>query len=152
MRYRKKPVVIEALQFTDEAKQQCFNFVGGNRRADFEDVGDDMGIPILVFDTIHGDEAVARFGDWLVKEPDGIYCYPCKPDIFADTYEGAGAPLAVFLDCDFLNMDLWEEAEFPAGGKTLHLKRDLDTNLVTVTVLPFLVEHKFTPYRLEDRK
>ena len=82
-KFRKKPVVVEAMQFTDESKDQCFNFVGGNRYADF----DDDGTPTLRFNTIHGDEAVARFGDWLIKEPDGVRCYPCKPDIFEQTYE-----------------------------------------------------------------
>jgi len=86
-KYSRKPGVVEAMQFTDKSKDQCFHFVGGNRHADFEEVDEDLGIPILVFDTIHGDEAVARFGDWLIKEPDGVHCYPCKPDIFEATYE-----------------------------------------------------------------
>ena len=86
-KYRKKPLVVEAIQFTNASKNECFNFVGGNRSADFEEVGACEGVPILIFDTIHGDEAIARFGDWLVKEPDGIHCYPCKPDIFEATYE-----------------------------------------------------------------
>lgn len=26
-------------------------------------------------------------GDWIITEPDGIHHYPCKPDIFENTYE-----------------------------------------------------------------
>lgn len=26
-------------------------------------------------------------GDWIIVEPDGIGVYPCKKDIFADSYE-----------------------------------------------------------------
>lgn len=37
--------------------------------------------------TIHGQETDIVEGDWIIPEPDGIHFYPCKPDIFAATYE-----------------------------------------------------------------
>lgn len=80
-KFRKKPVVIEAMQFTDTNKDRVFHWVS-NGSADFED-----GQPILKFRTIHGDVAVARIGDWVVSEPVPGYFYPCKPDIFDATYE-----------------------------------------------------------------
>ena len=73
------------IQFTDKTKQQCFNWVGGNRRADFEEVGENMGMPILVIETLEGD-MTARIGDWIIKGVKGEF-YPCKPDIFETTYE-----------------------------------------------------------------
>lgn len=82
MKFRKKPVVIEAMQFTDETKNQCFNFVRSNCCAEFE--GDN---PILKIQTIHGDMAVVRLGDWIVKEDAPGRYYPVKPDIFEKTYE-----------------------------------------------------------------
>jgi len=54
-KYRKRPTVIEAIQFTEQSKNQCFNFVGCNTAAEFED-----GKPILKIQTHHGDVAIAR--------------------------------------------------------------------------------------------
>ena len=40
--------------------------------------------------TIHGDKIPVVKGDWIIQEPDGKHYYPCKPDIFAATYEAVG--------------------------------------------------------------
>lgn len=37
--------------------------------------------------TIHGEPALVVPGDWIITEPDGVHHYPCKPDIFAATYD-----------------------------------------------------------------
>jgi hypothetical protein len=38
--------------------------------------------------TIHqGQFVLLSDGDWVLPEPDGVSYYPCKPDVFADTYE-----------------------------------------------------------------
>lgn len=74
-RYRKKPVVIEAVQFQvnfDEIE----TFVGGD--AEFRD-GE------LVIATLEGPLRAAP-GDYIIKGIKGEF-YPCKPDIFAATYE-----------------------------------------------------------------
>lgn len=81
MKFRKKPVVVEAMQFTNETKNQVFNFVNCNRYADF----DSKYNPILVIETLEGN-MVASLGDWVIKGVNGE-CYPCKPDIFEKTYE-----------------------------------------------------------------
>ncbi len=80
-RYRKKPVVIEAMQFTEESKDQCFNFVACNRIAARGPDGD----PRLRIQTLEG-EIEARLGDWIIRGVQGEF-YPCKPDIFEATYE-----------------------------------------------------------------
>lgn len=80
MKYRKKPVVIEAEQFTDENKNRAYNFVRCTCSTDFED-----GKPILKIQTLEG-VMTARLGDWIIKGVNGEF-YPCKPDIFAATYE-----------------------------------------------------------------
>lgn len=82
--YRKKPVVIEAMQFTDETKDQCNNFVRCNTYADFED-----GKPVLRIQTSEG-IMTAKIGDYIIKEPFATpdrQFYPCKPDIFEATYD-----------------------------------------------------------------
>jgi len=40
--------------------------------------------------TIHNNQVVIlELGDWILPEPDGIHFYPCKPDIFEETYDAA---------------------------------------------------------------
>jgi hypothetical protein len=79
--YRKKPVVIEAMQFTNETKDQVFNWVTCNCYADFTPTGD----PALRIQTLEG-EMTANLGDWVIKGVKGEF-YPCKADIFEATYE-----------------------------------------------------------------
>lgn len=86
MKFRKKPVVIEAMQFTDESKDQCFAFVTCNKYASFdcnEDIKKDR--PTLIIQTLEGSMKV-EIGDWIIKGVKGEF-YPCKPDIFEATYE-----------------------------------------------------------------
>ncbi len=80
-KFRKKPVVIEAMQFTDETKDQVFNWLPGN----CSPVWDGNGNPALMIPTLEGD-MMAILGDWIIKGVKGEF-YPCKPDIFAATYE-----------------------------------------------------------------
>lgn len=81
-RYRKKLVEVKAVQFTEETKDQVFNDLTGRYAADFED-----GKPVLRVETAHGEEAVVRLGDWIVKEKQQGAYYPVKPDIFEQAYE-----------------------------------------------------------------
>lgn len=76
MKFRKKPVVIEATQFFQEAVPWP---VGVCREP-----GD--GQPAYI-DTLEG-RHIVREGDWVITGVRGER-YPCKPDIFAATYEPA---------------------------------------------------------------
>ncbi|MDQ3541808.1 MAG: hypothetical protein M3440_14100 [Chloroflexota bacterium] len=75
-KFRKKPVVIEAEQFTG-------NFL---KELDFPEnfayAGD---MSSLVIETLEGN-MTANPGDWIIKGVNGEF-YPCKPDIFEKTYE-----------------------------------------------------------------
>lgn len=85
MKYRKKPVIVEAMQFTEKTKDQCLNFARGNCYPQF---GID-GNPELKIHTLEGDMIVS-LGDYIIEEPfpNGNRCfYPCKPDIFEKIYE-----------------------------------------------------------------
>jgi hypothetical protein len=79
-KFRKKPIVIEAERFTNETKDRVFNWVSCNRYADFID-----GDPVLIIQTLEGDMTV-RPGDWVIRGVQGEF-YPCKSDIFEQTYE-----------------------------------------------------------------
>ena len=80
-KYRKKPVVIEAIQFQEWNKNRVFNFVTCTRFPQHNDKGD----PVLIIQTLEGD-MTTNIGDWIIKGVNGEF-YPCKPDIFEQTYE-----------------------------------------------------------------
>lgn len=79
MKYRKKPVEIEAVRWTGENFTEIENFVGDSlKRENYYCTGE------VVISTLEGDMK-ASFGDYIIKGVDGEF-YPCKPDIFAKTY------------------------------------------------------------------
>lgn len=80
-KFRKKPVIIEAIQLTKENVVEVLSFCNkaGNIVASSED---EMGISIL---TLEG-TMTANTGDYIIKGVKGEF-YPCKPDIFEQTYE-----------------------------------------------------------------
>jgi hypothetical protein len=83
--YRKKPIVIEAIQFTDKTKDQVFyQFVTCSKSASF----DAEGNPTLDIWTLEG-RVTASLGDWIIKGVKGEF-YPCRNDIFEATYEAVG--------------------------------------------------------------
>ena len=77
-RYRKKPVEIDAVQFT---RDNGFDFIGPNTT--LVCVGYDGWY--LEIDTLEGTMTAAE-GDWIITGVNGER-YPCKPDIFDATYE-----------------------------------------------------------------
>jgi len=84
-KYRKKPVVIDAIQFYPTMPiYEISTLFGGlnSENRTFEKKGD-----VLVIKTLEG-EMVASAGDWIIKGVKGEF-YPCKPDVFRITYEPA---------------------------------------------------------------
>ena len=75
-KYRKKPVVIEAIQWAGNNLSEIDNFIG--RTVDNKET-------TLVIHTLEGDME-ASIGDYIIKGVNGEF-YPCKPDIFDKTYE-----------------------------------------------------------------
>jgi hypothetical protein len=83
-RYRKKPVVIEAMQLAPLSIDQAEEFVGGDAGNCPEHSG-----ACMVIATLEG-AMHASMGDWIVKGVAGEF-YPCRDDIFRQTYEPAGS-------------------------------------------------------------
>lgn len=86
-RFRKKPVVIEAVQFNsleDYLRIVDWMQESGNTHALADEVRYET--PIMLIPTLEGMHA-ADPGDWIIKGVQGEF-YPCKPDIFDATYEG----------------------------------------------------------------
>ena len=95
-KYRKKPVIIEAVQlWWDTWDEVCTHagvgsLSGGRPQGAYiqadgtagDSVTDEIG---LIIPTLEG-LMVARQGDWVIRGVKGEL-YPCKPDIFALTYE-----------------------------------------------------------------
>lgn len=83
MKYRKKPVIIEAIQFQDNAEviTQLSDFIGDTIYVNYENKDN----PYLTIVTLEGDMK-ASVGDYIIKGVNGEF-YPCKPDIFEKTYE-----------------------------------------------------------------
>ena len=84
-KFRKKPVVIEALPFdgTRESLIPIMAFTKDLGLARTVDAVD--GAIVLRIDTLEGTMTVSP-GDWVIRGVQGEF-YPCKPDIFAATYE-----------------------------------------------------------------
>jgi hypothetical protein len=80
MKFRKKPVVIEAVQWTGENASEIAHFITARRDFCLADYG-----ATVVISTLEG-EMSATPGDWIIKGVKGEF-YPCKPDIFEATYE-----------------------------------------------------------------
>lgn len=79
LKFRKKPVVIEAKQFDGRNGMKLFAWMNG---AELEE--DFLGEYIEI-KTLEGTMRADK-GDWIIKGIAGEF-YPCKPAIFEATYE-----------------------------------------------------------------
>ncbi len=78
MKFRKKPVVVEAVRY-DKNELEIAAWMGSD--CDGAYTSDDG----FVIPTLEG-RMLASHGDWIIKGVKGEF-YPCKPDIFEATYE-----------------------------------------------------------------
>lgn len=88
MKYRKKPVVIEAFKFyVDDIPDWFMDKVSTNEitihNCDYSRYGIDEAYCLI--NTLEG-VMKGDGGDYIIRGIDGEI-YPCKPDIFAKTYE-----------------------------------------------------------------
>jgi len=79
-KFRNKKLVVEAVQWFPN-KGIYHDGIYCDRE------GPDKGKPYVI--TIHNERANLAPGDWIITEINGKNYYPCKPDIFEDTYEPA---------------------------------------------------------------
>jgi hypothetical protein len=91
-RFRKKPTVIEAMQWSGENLRELISFTNfpsdtrsmhaGQKWEEYEGLVKREGLKIR---TLEG-WLTASKGDWIIKGTRGEH-WPVKPEIFADTYE-----------------------------------------------------------------
>lgn len=95
--FRKKPVVISAIQWTGENLVDVIHFTDGrppNNKSSHAGMMWDQYVDIVRKDglkifTLEG-KMDASIGDWIIKGVKGEH-YPCKPEIFEMTYEAESA-------------------------------------------------------------
>ena len=87
MQFRKKPVVVDAIQYGPYTAptMELVMFLSGSNA-----ISTSMGI---IISTLEGDH-LAQVGDWIIKGVKGEF-YPCKPDIFELTYEPVDQAVAI---------------------------------------------------------
>ncbi|GAG29563.1 unnamed protein product, partial [marine sediment metagenome] len=76
-KFRKRPVVIEAVQWSGGNQNEVLTFC-----KDIKAWGEGGSV---IIPTLEGNHT-ANKGDWIIKGVKGEF-YPCKPDIFEQTYE-----------------------------------------------------------------
>lgn len=89
-KYRKKPVVVEAVRWTESNLEEIRNFVGSDlieECVEFFDIKRTLNKMLvgIAIDTLEGTMRV-DYGDYIIKGVKGEF-YPCKPDIFEQSYE-----------------------------------------------------------------
>ena len=75
MKFRKKPVVIEAIQLSESNHEEILKWMGCMAGVTLD----------FYIETLEGTMR-ADVGDWIIKGIIGEF-YPCKPDIFEATYD-----------------------------------------------------------------
>ena len=90
MKFRKKPVVIDAIQWTGNNLEEIIDFVGKELKVELQSetayiAGVGKPLYYVIIETLEGNMR-ASDGDYIIKGVNGEF-YPCKPDIFDKTYE-----------------------------------------------------------------
>ena len=91
IKFQKKPVIIEALEWDGSSHRPMFDFLGGEQSSSIGTHGKNFYIDYakvtggLIIKTLEG-EHLANIGDWIIKGVEGEY-YPCKPSVFKKTYD-----------------------------------------------------------------
>jgi hypothetical protein len=89
-RFRKLPIEIEAIQFTGDNVGEIWNAFGTDGiHMPLEELA---GQSVLILTTTHRDPAPCRPGDWVIPDSRPGTFYPCKPEVFAATYERVVEP------------------------------------------------------------
>jgi hypothetical protein len=81
MKFRKRPVVIDAMLYDGTNTYEVVEWMGEHTDAT---IGFNPGGTIVI-PTLEGN-MIASVGDWIIRGVQGEL-YPCKPDIFEATYE-----------------------------------------------------------------
>ena len=84
-KYRKKPIVVEAIQYTDDEVDTLIAIKNFLTNQDLRVSYRNPDHPVIKIETLEG-VMEASIGDYIIKGVSGEF-YPCKPDIFKMTYD-----------------------------------------------------------------
>lgn len=91
VRYRKKPVEVDTVQWTGDNEAELAAFTGNQFQAlDPEDRTEDPDATGAVFDELHSTWVLVFTGQHIVRGVKGEF-YPIAADVLAETYEPADA-------------------------------------------------------------
>jgi hypothetical protein len=87
IRLRKKPIEVEAVQWTGDNEPELHGFTRQHFEAvDPEDRTDDPEITGAVRDVLHSTWVGVKTGQWIIRGVKGEF-YPCDPEVLAESYE-----------------------------------------------------------------
>jgi hypothetical protein len=117
--FRKKPVVIEAVQWTGDNIDAVMAFCAGDATYELMAKGSSELVIATLEDGAEFDARhVASRGDWIIKGVQGEF-YPCKPDIFSATYDAAALPaddrVAKLVDAADAVVNRWDSQDWKSG-------------------------------------
>lgn len=84
MKFRKKPVVIDAIRWTGDNYDEINNWT--DSRFQMITLPDQPEMTARIYDVLHETWVLLRDGDWVIRGVRGEY-YPCANDVFESTYE-----------------------------------------------------------------
>jgi len=89
MKFRKKPVVIEAEQYKegmeDGFEERFTHHLNPGQSYGIQTSEEDVAVQVPYIETLEGRHLITK-GDWIITGIQGER-YPCKPDIFNETYD-----------------------------------------------------------------
>lgn len=92
-KFRKKPVVVEAVQWTGRNATEVNEFAASHFAVlDESDRvnSDDPDATAQVYDALHSTWVLVYDGDWIIRGIQGEH-YPCRAAVFTETYEAVAA-------------------------------------------------------------
>lgn len=90
--YRKRPIELQAIQWTGENEAEIQAWTGRSifYKLDVEDRGENPDATATLYVAANSVWLGLEPGEWILKDSKGFY--PCKPDVFAETYEEVTEP------------------------------------------------------------
>jgi hypothetical protein len=85
IKYRKKPVEVEAVQLNKDNAEEIAQWCGGMVTEEIDPQDDEKRYAAINIPTLEGTMRASE-GDYVIKGTQGEF-YPCKPGPFADTFE-----------------------------------------------------------------
>lgn len=144
MKFRKKPVVIDAIQWTGSNLGEVIAFTDGppdtrttHAVMAWENYAELVARDGLKIFTLEG-KMLASVGDWIIKGVAGEH-YPCKPEIFAATYESAARPPQQSAQ-PVLRVDSWTNGSYDRNYKVTWLRDVPEGTLLYAAAQPVEVQ------------